>query len=94
MPPLPFHNSEKPDQLALFPMHHRFHGLGDTADGWAGLMPQLEVEDAKFILPTAPERPISINGGYSMHGWSDILGLDMEAAEDRKGATLDNKPTA
>jgi len=62
-----------------------FHGLGDTADGWAGLMPQLEIENAKFILPTAPERPISINGGYAMPGWSDIFGLDMEAAEDKKG---------
>jgi predicted esterase len=62
-----------------------FHGLGDTADGWAGLMPELKVDDCKFILPTAPERPISINGGYAMPGWSDIFGLDMEAKEDAVG---------
>ena len=51
-----------------------FHGLGDSADGWAGLMPELSVADAKFILPSATERPMSINGGY-----------DMEADEDSKG---------
>lgn len=62
-----------------------FHGLGDTADGWSGLMPELKVDDCKFILPTAPERPITINGGYEMPGWSDIFGLDMEAAEDKAG---------
>ena len=62
-----------------------FHGLGDSADGWAGLMPELSVADAKFILPSATERPISINGGYEMPGWSDIFGLDMEADEDSKG---------
>ena len=32
------------------------HGLGDTADGWAGLMPMLDIADTKFVLPTAPEK--------------------------------------
>ena len=39
---------------------------GDSADGWAGLMPELSVADAKFVLPSATDRPISINGGYEM----------------------------
>lgn len=47
------------------------HGLGDTADGWASLMPQLGLTDTKFILPTAPNRPISINGGSPMPGEVD-----------------------
>lgn len=61
------------------------HGLGDTADGWASLMPELQLKNTKFILPTASSRPITINGGYSMPGWSDIYGLDMESDEDRNG---------
>jgi predicted esterase len=44
------------------------HGLGDTADGWASLMPSLGITDTKFILPTAKNRPISINGGMPMPG--------------------------
>jgi len=31
---------------------------------------------ARFILPTAPTRPISLNGGYPMPGWYDIHSLD------------------
>lgn len=45
-----------------------FHGLGDTADGWAGSMPSLGIPDTKFILPTATTRPISLNFGMAMPG--------------------------
>ena len=58
---------------------------GDTADGWADMMPELSLADTKFILPTALSIPISINGGMEMNGWSDINGLDMAALEDRVG---------
>lgn len=51
-------------------------------------MPSLGLEKTKFILPTAPVRPISLNGGMSMPGWSDIYGLDDRAAEDRSGFDL------
>lgn len=64
------------------------HGLGDTADGWADMMPSFSLEDTKFILPTAASIPISINGGMEMNGWSDINGLDMESPEDRQGFDL------
>jgi predicted esterase len=62
-----------------------FHGLGDTADGWANQMPDFEIENTKFVLPTAPSRSISLNGGMKMPGWSDIYGLDADAEEDRQG---------
>lgn len=61
------------------------HGLGDTADGWASLMPSFGLKDTKFILPTANTRPISLNGGMKMPGWSDIYGLDIQSPEDEKG---------
>lgn len=61
------------------------HGLGDTADGWASLMPMLDVKETKFILPTANQRPITLNGGYEMPGWSDIYGLDESSPEDADG---------
>lgn len=44
------------------------HGLGDTADGWASGMPGLGVRNTKFILPTAPNTRISLNGGMAMPG--------------------------
>lgn len=61
------------------------HGLGDTADGWASLMPSFGFTKTKFILPTAPNRPITINGGMPMPGWSDIYGLDASDEEDAAG---------
>eukprot|EP00981_Chlorochromonas_danica_P003411 scaffold651_cov174-Ochromonas_danica.AAC.20 len=42
------------------------HGLGDTADGWADAMPSLQTNNIKYILPTAKNRPITINGRYPM----------------------------
>lgn len=44
------------------------HGLGDTADGWASMMPSLKLEDTKIVLPTAKSRPISLNGDMPMPG--------------------------
>jgi predicted esterase len=41
--------------------------------------------NVKYILPTAAERPISLNGGYKMTGWFDIKSLDKSAAEDVDG---------
>ncbi|CAN0546768.1 unnamed protein product [Ectocarpus sp. 12 AP-2014] len=58
------------------------HGLGDTAAGWASMMPQLKLSSTKFILPTADTRPITLNGGYEMPGWSDIFGLQEDSPED------------
>ena len=62
-----------------------FHGLGDTCDGWASQMRQFNLDKTKIILPTARNRPISINGGGEMPGWSDIHGLGEDDVEDRIG---------
>jgi hypothetical protein len=48
--------------------------------------PKLKLGDnVKFILPTAPTRPITLNRGMSMTGWSDIIGLDSDIKEDGAG---------
>ena len=47
------------------------HGLGDTASGWADFAPMLQMQmpHVKFVFPTAPTRPITLNGGMKMTGW-------------------------
>jgi len=70
----------KHDSVVIF-----MHGLGDTAMGWASSMPELGLTTTKFVLPTAEERPISLNGGSSMPGWFDIFGLDQDSREDEAG---------
>jgi phospholipase/carboxylesterase len=39
----------------------------------------------RFILPRAPVRPVTINGGYRMRAWYDILVSDLGRREDEAG---------
>jgi lysophospholipase II len=39
----------------------------------------------KFILPTAPTQPVTMNMGMSMPSWYDITGLDERSNENCKG---------
>lgn len=80
------------DGIVLMPAEGQYdsvvvflHGLGDTAAGWAPVAEMFDMGSTKFILPTAPTRPITINGGMAMPGWFDIVGLDKSSPEDRDG---------
>jgi len=68
------------------------HGLGDSADGWASLMPQVDAAlpdglrgSIRWICPNAPTRPITLNGGMQMPGWFDIYSLSSDGREDAQG---------
>jgi phospholipase/carboxylesterase len=55
------------------------HGLGDEGRSFVPLVqelaPALETVGAvRFVFPNAPEMPVTINGGYRMPAWYDILG--------------------
>ena len=39
----------------------------------------------RFVFPHAPVRPVTINNGYPMRAWYDIIGIDRRSAEDFKG---------
>ncbi|PFH57649.1 hypothetical protein XA68_14738 [Ophiocordyceps unilateralis] len=55
------------------------HGLGDTAAGWAHAVQfwrqDRRLNQVKFVLPNAPIRPITLNGGLQMPGWFDMRGM-------------------
>ena len=53
------------------------HGLGDTGKGWASAMKYLapSLGHVRFVLPTAPTRPVTINGNMPMPAWYDIYSL-------------------
>lgn len=73
------------------------HGLG--ADGRdflpvAGQLDLSSVGPVRFLFPSAPSLPVTINGGYVMPAWYDILGTDLVRREDEGGlrqsqATID-----
>ncbi|TNV73468.1 hypothetical protein FGO68_gene16404 [Halteria grandinella] len=55
------------------------HGLGDSANGFADVFLNEEYAwtppHVKVILLTAPERPVTLNGGMVMNSWYDIYSL-------------------
>jgi phospholipase/carboxylesterase len=64
------------------------HGLG--ADGYDFLPVVKELESlgtppARYVFPHAPQIPVTINGGYVMRAWYDILGTDLVRREDEAG---------
>mmetsp|Transcript_20742 Transcript_20742/g.35638 ORF Transcript_20742/g.35638 Transcript_20742/m.35638 type:complete len:226 (+) Transcript_20742:86-763(+) len=71
-----------------------FHGLGDTGHGWSDAMPGLQKngnEHIKFVLPTAPIRPVSVNMGMPMPAWWDVYGFDPKTPEDEKGISASSQ---
>ncbi len=58
------------------------HGLGDSGDGFAPIVPALihgrDWPAVRFVFPHAPVRPITINGGMAMRAWYDISDLDFD----------------
>lgn len=64
------------------------HGLGDDGHGWAPITAELDLSalgPVRFVLPHAPMRPVTLNGGYVMRAWYDILGTDLPRREDEAG---------
>jgi len=65
------------------------HGLGASGDDFVPVCEQLELDavgPVRHVLPHAPMRPVTINNGYVMPAWYDILALGGgAAAEDAAG---------
>lgn len=64
------------------------HGLGDSGDGFAPIVPELRLpknSGIRFLFPHAPVRPITINGGMQMRGWYDIKTWDLNDRADETG---------
>lgn len=61
------------------------HGLGDTGNGWCENMRDIGMDHVKFICPTAPTLPVSLNHGFRMPAWFDIRGLGPSFPEDEDG---------
>ncbi|OGB85854.1 MAG: carboxylesterase [Burkholderiales bacterium RIFOXYD2_FULL_59_8] len=64
------------------------HGLGADGHDFAGLVPELDLSGCpaiRFIFPHAPAIPVTVNGGYVMPAWYDILGTDLVIRQDAAG---------
>ena len=64
------------------------HGLGADGNDFVPIAQELDlasVGPVRFVFPSAPTRPVTINGGYVMRAWYDILGTEAAKREDEAG---------
>jgi len=63
------------------------HGLGADGHDLAPLVPPLGLLEAgvRVVLPHAPIRPVTINGGHPMRAWYDIRLPDLYRQADCEG---------
>ncbi|MBX9869486.1 MAG: carboxylesterase [Burkholderiaceae bacterium] len=67
------------------------HGLGADANDFVPIVKELDLSGCpaiRFVFPNAPTMPVTINGGYVMRAWYDILGTDIARREDEPGLRL------
>lgn len=63
------------------------HGLGADGYDFSPLVPELQLPSSvpiRFIFPHAPSIAVTINGGYIMPAWYDILEMNLERKVDEK----------
>ncbi len=64
------------------------HGLGaDASDFWP-IVPELALPPSiawRFVLPNAPVRNVTVNGGMPMRAWFDLYALDRLLPVDSAG---------
>ncbi len=65
------------------------HGLGADGHDFEPVVDEFDTDrlpPTRFIFPHAPERAVTINGGYVMRAWFDIYSRDYgNRAEDAEG---------
>jgi phospholipase/carboxylesterase len=64
------------------------HGLGADGHDFEPIVPELVrpgERALRFVFPNAPVRPVTLNRGYPMRAWYDILGLERGTIQDEAG---------
>lgn len=64
------------------------HGLGADGHDFEPIASELALPPAfgvRFVFPHAPQRAVTINGGYVMRAWYDIAAPDLSRGVDESG---------
>lgn len=82
LPAITMETGENPDATIIW-----LHGLGADGNDFAPIVPELRLPDnlaIRFIFPHAPSLPVTINGGFVMPAWYDILEMQIDRRVDTK----------
>ena len=64
------------------------HGLGADGHDFEPIVPELNLpagHGIRFVFPHAPYLPVTINQGYVMRAWYDVLSMEIAARQDEAG---------
>ncbi len=63
------------------------HGLGANGNDFVPVVGELDLPllPVRFVFPNAPMQPVTINHGYVMRAWYDIVGTEFGRREDERG---------
>jgi phospholipase/carboxylesterase len=69
------------------------HGLGADGSDFVPVVDALDLPDTpiRFVFPHAPMQPVTINQGYVMRAWYDIVSTDLERRADEAGVRASQK---
>ncbi len=83
LPAIELETSPTPDSTVIW-----LHGLGADGNDFAPIVPELNLPvelGIRFIFPHAPTIPVTVNGGFVMPAWYDILEMDIDRKVDIAG---------
>lgn len=83
LPHIELNSGSNPDAAVIW-----MHGLGADGNDFAAIVPELDLagcRSIRFVFPHAPSMPVTVNGGYVMPAWYDIMGTDLQKREDAAG---------
>ncbi len=83
LPHIELNSGPNPDAAVIW-----LHGLGADGNDFAAIVPELDLSGCRairFVFPHAPSMPVTVNGGYVMPAWYDIMGADLQKREDADG---------
>lgn len=79
----------KPDSCVIW-----LHGLGADGYDFQPIVNELSLpptRSIRFVFPHAPMQPVSINNGYVMRSWYDIVADDIGSRQDEAGVRESQK---
>ena len=81
LPNLTLESGKQPQHSIIW-----LHGLGADGHDFVSMADELKLPVAvRYIFPHAPQRPVTINGGFVMRAWYDIAHPNIDALQDAAG---------
>ncbi|MGB3212111.1 MAG: dienelactone hydrolase family protein [Desulforhopalus sp.] len=83
LPAIETETHPNPDSTVIW-----LHGLGADGNDFAPIVPELKLPEdmaVRFIFPHAPAIPVTVNGGFVMPAWYDILEMEIDRKIDIPG---------